>query len=70
MPETDIIVPEKRKALKTRTVRETIPANLQKELQQDGLSAYDVMKEARGIIKSGHRDLATNPKYLNRFGRD
>jgi hypothetical protein len=34
------------------------------------VSAYDVMKDGCGIARSGHRDLATNPKHMEGFGRD
>jgi hypothetical protein len=33
------------------------------------LSAHDLLKEWCGIIKDGPEDLATNPKYLDDFGR-
>jgi len=33
-------------------------------------TAYDFMKRACGIVASGVNDLATNPKYLQGFGRD
>jgi len=63
-------VAEKRKVPKSTVVREAIASNLQEQKNQGRLSAYDVMKEACGIIKSGRRDLATNPKYMKGFGRD
>jgi len=34
------------------------------------VSAYDVMKDRIGIGRSGHRDLSTNPKHMEGFGRD
>ena len=33
------------------------------------LSAFDLMKDGCGIIRSGVPDLATNPKHLENFGR-
>jgi hypothetical protein len=33
------------------------------------ISAHDLLKEWCGIIKDGPEDLATNPKYLDDFGR-
>lgn len=30
----------------------------------------DLMKHARGVVDSGRRDLASNPKHLTGFGRD
>ena len=32
-------------------------------------SAFDLMKDGCGIIRSGVTDLATNPKHLEDFGR-
>ena len=32
-------------------------------------SAYDLMKDGRGIVDSGIGDLATNPKHMKGFGR-
>jgi hypothetical protein len=32
-------------------------------------TAYDLMKDGRGIVKSGIGDLATNPKHMKGFGR-
>jgi predicted transcriptional regulator len=63
-------VAEKRKIPKSAVVREAIAANLQEQKNHGRLSAYDVMKEGCGVIKSGRCDLATNPKYMKEFGRD
>jgi len=63
-------VAEKRKVPKSAVVREAIAANLQEQTKQGRLSAYDVMKEACGVVKIGRRDLATNAKYMKGFGRD
>lgn len=60
---------EKRGISKSEFVREAIEHNLQQQKKQVRLSAYDVMKEACGIIKGGPCDLATNPKYMKGFGR-
>lgn len=32
-------------------------------------TAYELMKEGRGIVDSGIGDLATNPKHMKGFGR-
>ncbi len=32
-------------------------------------TAYELMKDGRGIVNSGIGDLATNPKHLEGFGR-
>lgn len=58
-------VAEKRGISKSEFVREAIEHNL--ERQKVKLPAYDVMKDACGIIKGGPLDLATNPKHMERF---
>mgnify|MGYP001571772658 FL=1 len=61
---------EKRGISKSELVRQAIEQNIEQQKRQVKLSAYDLMKEACGIIKGGPRDLATNPKYMQGFGRD
>lgn len=63
-------VAKKRGVSKSEVVREAIEANLPEQKEQAGLSAYDVMKAARGILKHGPRDLATHPRHWKGFGRD
>jgi hypothetical protein len=63
-------VAERRGVSKSVVVRESIEASLPDQKQLAGLSAFDVMKEACGIIKRGPRDLATHPKHMKGFGRD
>ncbi len=64
------VVAEKRGVSKSEVIREAIEANLPEQKKQAGLSAFDVMKAACGILKGGPRDLATNPRHLEEFGRD
>lgn len=64
------VVAEKRGVSKSEVIREAIEANLPEQKKQAGLSAFDVMKGACGILKGGPRDLATNPRHLEGFGRD
>lgn len=59
----------KRGISKSDLVREAIEENLKKEKRRTRVSAYEVMKDACGIIKGKPRDLATNPKHLKGFGR-
>ena len=33
------------------------------------ISVHDIMKDVCGSVKSGPRDLATNPKYMKGFGQ-
>ena len=55
---------------KSEFVRKAIEQNIDRETAQARLSAYDVMKEACGIVKDGPRDLTTNPRHLRGVGRD
>ena len=63
-------VAEKRGISKSEFVREAIEHKLEQQKKQVKRSAYDVMKEACGIIKGGPRELATTPKHMKGFGRD
>jgi hypothetical protein len=54
---------------KSRLVREAIEKSFEGKPAK-GLSAYDLMKSACGVIRSGHKDLASNPKHMKGFGRD
>ena len=55
---------------KSALVREAIAENVQRQKQQGQLSAHEVMKKACGMVRSGRRDLATNPRHLEGLGRD
>ena len=63
-------VAEKRGVSKSEVIREAIEASLADPRHRVALSAFDVMKEACGIIKGGPRDLATDPRHMKGFGRD
>jgi len=63
-------IAEKRGISKSEFVREAIERSLERQKYQVKLSAWDVMKEACGVLKGGPRDLATNPKHTKEFGRD
>ena len=63
-------VAEMRGVSKSTVVRESIEANLPDQKKRAGLTAFDVMREACGIIKGGPRDLATHPRHMKGFGRD
>jgi hypothetical protein len=39
------------------------------EVRSDEPSLYDVMKDGFGCVDSGVTDLATNPKYMEGYGR-
>lgn len=63
-------VAQKRGVSKSEVVREAIEANLPEQRKRAGLSAFDVMKPAAGILTDGPRDLATHPRHLEGFGRE
>ena len=64
------VLAAKRGVSKSVLVREAIHQNLEEQKRHAQLTAYDVMKDACGILKGGARDLATNPKHMKGFGRD
>ena len=52
--------------------RETLERNLTavpNTDDDDGPSAYDLLKDSFGCVDSGLGDLSTNPKYMEGFGR-
>jgi hypothetical protein len=49
--------------------KENAPAASEQPSAKKKLSAHDLLKDLCGIIKDGPEDLATNPKYLDDFGR-
>ena len=63
-------VAEKRGVSKSEVIREALEASLPEQRRRAGLSAFDVMKPACGILKDGPRYLATNPRHMKGFGRD
>ena len=63
-------VAERRGVSKSKVVRESIEAYLPDQKKRAGISAFDVMRDACGIIKGGPRDLATHRRHMKGFGRD
>jgi len=63
-------IAQKRGISRSEFVREAIERDLERQKNQVKPSAWDVMREACGILKGGPRDLATNPTHLKDFGRD
>ena len=59
---------KRRNVSKSRIVREAISECLKKEMNNQDLSAFDVMKGGLGIIKSDYDDLGSNPKHMDGFG--
>ena len=61
---------EKRGVSKSEIVRDSIARTVEEGLKNAKPSAYDLRKNACGIIKGGPSDLATNPKHREGFGED
>lgn len=62
-------------ALRGRKLKDLIEEGLRLVLNApssaaDRPSLAGLMERARGVVKSGVRDLASNPKHLKGFGRD
>jgi hypothetical protein len=53
---------------KSALVRETLQNALSTSIEGQG-SAYEKMLGGLGVIRSGIRDLASNPKHLKGFGK-
>lgn len=60
---------DRKRISKSRLIRETLTKVLRKEMSKSEPSAYDLMKNGLGVIDSGIPDLATNPKYMEGYGR-
>jgi len=54
---------------KSAVIRESIERELADDASNDQPSFYDLVKEDCGCFDSGVTDLATNPKYLEGFGK-
>ena len=52
---------------KSKFVRDALITALSQEKEEPSL--YDLMKDGIGCIKSGQRDLSTNPKHMEGFGQ-
>jgi hypothetical protein len=61
------ILAQRRGITQEEFVREWVEEKLQDD--DDGPSAYDLMKDGCGIIESDVPDLASNPKHMEGFGR-
>lgn len=63
-------VAEKRGVSKSVVVRDALAANLREQREAANLSAFDVMRDACGVVKSGPKDRSWNKKHLKGYGRD
>jgi hypothetical protein len=59
-------VARQRRVPKSQIVREALAASLRKSKPQ--VSAFDLMRDACGLVKGGPRDYASDPKHLKGFG--
>lgn len=59
-----------RRVSKTRVVRESLEQTLKARSKKGFVSCYDLSRHLIGSIKGPvPKDLATNPKYMEGFGR-
>jgi predicted transcriptional regulator len=58
-----------RRTTKSALVRECLEQMLTGRATGDQASCYDLARDLAGSVKGLPRDLATNPKYLEGFGR-
>jgi hypothetical protein len=58
-----------RRTTKSALVRECLEQTLTGRATGDQASCYDLARDLAGSVKGLPRDLATNPKYLEGFGR-
>ncbi|MDQ3627016.1 MAG: hypothetical protein M3372_07795 [Verrucomicrobiota bacterium] len=59
-------VARQRRVPKSQIVREALAASFRKSKPQ--VSAFDLMKDACGIVKGGPKDYASHPRHLKGFG--
>ena len=60
---------EARRVTKSWLIRESLETALSEQASDRTPSCYDLAKDLCGIIKGLPEDLATNPKYMEGFGR-
>jgi predicted DNA-binding protein len=58
-----------RRTTKSSLVRECLEKTLAARPPNDEATCYDLASDLAGSLKGLPRDLATNPKYLESFGR-
>ena len=60
---------KQRKVSKSKIVRDAIRECLERQKDHQELSAFDLMKDGLGILRSDCDDLASNSEHMNGFGR-
>ncbi len=58
-----------RHTTKSSLIRECLEKMLEVRDADGEASCYDLARDLAGCLKGVPRDLATNPKYMERFGR-
>jgi len=58
-----------RRVTKSLLVRESLEKELHKPPRAGAISCYDLADDLAGTVKGLPKDLAENPKYMERFGR-
>ncbi len=54
---------------KSWLVRESLEKALRKQPEAGAVSCYDLSRDLAGTLKGLPKDLAVNPKYMERFGQ-
>jgi predicted DNA-binding protein len=54
---------------KSALVREALERSFKHRRMASQQTAFDRVKDLCGIIKDGPKDISTNPKYMNDFGK-
>lgn len=54
---------------RSRLLREILEQALQRPAKAGAASCYDLVRDLVGSVKGLPKDLATNPKYMEGFGR-
>jgi predicted transcriptional regulator len=62
-------VSARRRVSKSQIIREALEKALMKAESDRELSAYDLMKDGFGIVRSGVKDLGSNKQHLKGYGK-
>jgi Ribbon-helix-helix protein, copG family len=58
-----------RRVTRSSLVRESLEKTLREQPPNGAPSCYDLARDLAGTVKGLPKDLADNPKYMERFGR-
>jgi predicted DNA-binding protein len=62
-------VSARRRVPKSQIIREALEKALMKAESDNNISAYDLMKDGFGIVRSGTKDLASNRQHMKGYGK-